>query len=172
VLKLLKPLVDIISGLPAPPSPELLKDFADAAIELVPCFTSLAGIPLFIKDILCLIRAVLNCLLGQLRSIRDLMNGLSLRLASAAGNDDQMALLKCAQENADASMAGLMSSIDPIAGVLALLSPIMGIAGMDLDIQLVPPAGPPEDLAAFDAIIDTLQGVVDAIDIATGGACG
>jgi hypothetical protein len=170
VLKLIDPLIKIIDGLPTPDPSELGK-FADAAIELAPCIASLAGIPAFIKDILCLIRAILNCLIGQIQSVRNLLNGLSLRLAAAEGNPDLLAALECAQENANATVGNLTQAIDPIAAVLALAAPLMGIAGMDLSIELVP-AAPPEDLAAIDALIATLQGVVDAIDTATGGACG
>jgi hypothetical protein len=171
VLKLLQPLVDIVKDIPTP-NPADLKKFAEAAVELLPCFATLAGIPAFIKDILCLIRAILNCLVGQIQSIRNLMNGLSLRFEAAEGNPDLLAALECAQENATATMANLTQAIDPIAAVLALASPLMEIAGMDLSIEIVPPAGEPSDLAAIDALIATLQGVVDAIDTATAGACG
>jgi hypothetical protein len=172
MLKLLKPLVDIINGLPAPPSPKVIKDFADAAIELAPCFGAIAAVPAMVKDLLCLVRSVLNCLLGELRTVRDLMNGLSLRLGEAEGNPDLLATLECAQDNAAASMQSLTQAIDPIAGILGLISTVAGVAGMKLDITLVPPAGPPEDLAALDALIATLQTAVDAIDTATGGSCG
>jgi hypothetical protein len=170
VLKLLKPLVDIVKGLPVPPV-QAVEEFAEAAVELAPCFLSLLGIPEFVKDILCLIRAVLNCLLSQIRAVRDLMEGLELRLAEADGNPDLLATLQCAQENAKASAGNVASAIDPLAGVMALVSAIMSIAGMSLDIQLQAPSGPPGDLEALDAVILTLQTAVDAIDTATGGAC-
>ena len=170
VLKLIQPLVDIINGLPTP-NPADIGKFVDAAAELAPCIAALAGIPAFIKDILCLIRKVLNCLLGQIQTVRDLIGGLALRFDAADGNPDLLAALECAQENANASMANLTQAIDPIAGVIALVKPIMGIAGMELELELAAPSAPPEDLAAIDAMIATLQGVVDAIDVATGGAC-
>jgi hypothetical protein len=171
VLKLIKPLIEIIKSLPAP-SPKLITDFADAAAEVLPCVATIAAIPAFVKDLLCLVRSVLSCLLGQLRTVRDLTSGISLRMAEAEGNPDLLATLQCAQDNAAASMQSLTQAIDPIAGVLALVGTVASVGGQSLDISLTPPAGPPEDLAAFDAIIDSLQTALDAIDAATGGACG
>jgi hypothetical protein len=171
VLKLIKPLIEIIKSLPAP-SPKLITDFADAAAEVLPCVATIAAIPAFVKDLLCLVRSVLSCLLGQLRTVRDLTSGISLRMAEAEGNPDLLATLQCAQDNAAASMQSLTQAIDPIAGVLALVGTVASVGGQSLDISLTPPEGPPEDLAAFDAIIDSLQAAVDAIDAATGGACG
>jgi hypothetical protein len=170
VLKLLKPLVDIIAGLPTPPV-KALKDFADAAVELAPCFAVFAGIPVMVKDLLCLVRSVLNCLLGQIRTVRDLLGGLELRLAEADGNPDLLATLQCAKDNANAWMQSLSQSIDPIAGVITLVGIIASVAGQSLDLDLKAPSAPPEDLAAIDAIIDVLQGVVQAIDAITGGSC-
>jgi hypothetical protein len=171
-LKLLKPLVDIIKGLPAPPSPSVLADFAQAAAELAPCFGAIAAIPSFVMDLLCLVRAVLNCLLGQIRTVRGLMNGISLRMGEAEGNPDLLATLQCAQDNANASMQALTQAIDPISGVLTLVGTVASIAGVNLDLDLSTPSAPPEDLEAVDALIDVLQGVVDAIDQITGGICG
>lgn len=176
ILKLLKPLTEILGALtsvpPKVPSPQVVLDFGKAVGELAPCFLSLAGIPAFVLDVLRLLRAVLNCLLTQMRSVRDLLNGLQLRLAAAEGNADLMDTLGCAQENAERSMQNLTTAIDPIAGIVALVSPFLEIAGMDLSFELVPPAGPPEDLAAFDAVIATLQTAVDAIDTIVGPADG
>jgi hypothetical protein len=171
VLKLIKPLIEIIQNLPVPP-PKAVTDFVEAATEVLPCIATIAAIPAFVKDLLCLVRSVLSCLLGQLRTARDLMNGISVRMAAAEGNPDLLATLQCAQDNASASMQSLTQAIEPIAGVLALVGTVASVAGLSLDIALTPPDGPPEDLAAFDAIIATLEGVVDALDAATGGACG
>jgi hypothetical protein len=174
MLKLLKPIADIVGALastpPKPPPASAVTDLADAVLKITPCFLSLAGIPAFVLDILRLLRAILNCLLHQMRSVRDLMNGLSLRLAAAEGNDDLMEQLGCAQENAGRAMQNLTQAIDPIVAFVSLISPFVEIAGMDLDFQLVPPAAPPEDLAAFDEIIATLQTAVDAIDLIVGPA--
>ncbi len=176
ILKLLKPLTEILGALtevpPGVPSPEVLAEFAQSVVEIAPCFLSLAGIPAFVLDILRLIRSILNCLLTQMRSLRDLMNGLQLRFAAAEGNPDLLEALGCSQENAGVAMQNLTSAIDPIAGIIALVSPFLEIAGMDLSLELSTPAAPPEDLEAFDAVIATLQTAVDAIDTIVGPADG
>ena len=171
MLKLLKPLVDIIQGLPAPPSPGTLKEFVDAAAELAPCFTVFASIPMFVKDLLCLVRSVLNCLLSQIRTVRNLLGGLQLRIGEAEGNPDLLATLQCAQDNANASMQSLTQSIDPIAGLLELVGMVAQLGGQSLNLSLSAPSAPPEDLAAIDDLIEVLQAAVDAIDAATGGSC-
>lgn len=167
ILKLLKPLIDIVQGLPVPPA-SAVEEFVEAATELAPCFLAIAAIPAFVMDILKLIRALLNCLLGQIRTVRNLMNGLSLRLADAANNPAVLESLQCQQDNAVASMQSLTQAIDPIAGVLTLVSSIAGIAGLSIDLDLSTPSAAPSDLAAVDALIATLQAAVDAIDAITG----
>lgn len=163
MLKLLKPLVDIVTGLPKPPSPTLLKDFADAAVELAPCFAMPAMVIPFAKDIICFIRAVLACLLTQMKSVRDMMSGLALRIEAAAGNDDMLATLQCAQQNAQNSAASLTQAIEPIGAIIQLASPVLQMAGMP-SLSLQSPGASPQDLAGLNAVIDTLQGVVDSID--------
>ena len=168
ILKLLKPLIDIVKGLPVPPV-KAVEDFTAAAIELAPCLVMPANVVPFAKDIICFIRAVLACLLTQLKSVRDLMSGLQLRMEAATGNDDLMATIQCAQQNAQASVNNLTQAIEPISALLELANPVMQMAGMP-SISLQTPGASPQDLAALGALIDTLQGVVDAIDEL--GICG
>lgn len=166
ILKVLEPLVKIIPGLAkVPPKPDLgaLADLPKAVADLVPCFVMFTNIPLFAIDILLLVRAVLKCLLAQLKSVRDLMAGLAFRLEIADGNDDLLATLNCAQENAKTSAQNLSQAIEPITAILGLVGPILEIAQMP-PIELTPPSGPPESLEALDAMVDGLQTVVDAID--------
>lgn len=167
ILKLLEPLVDVIKGLPTPPV-EAIKKFGDAAIDLAPCFAAFAGIPLMVMDLLRLIRAVLNCLLGQLRSVRNLMNGLALRLGEAEGRPELREQIECAQKNAAAQAAMLTSSIDPVAGVIGLMKTMLGIAGIDLDLDLDTGGVPPEDTEALDSVIAVLETAVQAIDAIVG----
>lgn len=168
ILKLLKPIVALVTN--PPPTPALIKDVVDAAAEVAPCFT-MVQLPFFGKDILCLIRAVLRCLLQQLTSVRDLLSGLSLRMEAAAGNDDLLETLQCAQKNAQASVDNLTQAIEPLTVVLGLAGPVLQLAGLP-DIALKTPGASPQDLEGLNALIDTLQAVVDAIDDATGGICG
>jgi hypothetical protein len=172
LLKLIKPLVDIVQGLTKkPPAPPVaaVEEFAAAAIDLAPCFLMPAGVIPFAKDIICFIRALLNCLLTQLKSVRDLLEGIGLRIEAAAGNEDLLAALQCAQQNAQTSAASLSQAIDPISTLLELANPIMEMAGMPT-ISLTPPAAGAADLAGLNAVIETLQDVVSTIDAL--GICG
>jgi hypothetical protein len=167
ILKLLKPLVDVVSNLPMPPV-KALQEFAKAAVDLAPCFlvpTPASMIP-FVRDILCLILRVLNCLLGQLKTLVALMGSLRIQLdaARAAGNFELEEALQCAQENAEASGQHMTKAIEPIGVLLDLVGPMMGIAGVE-PITL-PSLGDQASLDALQSTIQTLQGVVGTIDIA------
>ncbi len=171
ILKLLKPLIDIVQAIPSLDPIKIGKsmpEFVDAAVDVSACFVALAKVPIMVMDLLRLIRSVLNCLLGQLRTLRDLMNGLALRFGEADGNPDLRATLECAQENAAKQAEALTSSIDPIAGVLALVTTIAGLAGMELDISLETGGAPPESAEELDAVIAVLQAAVDAITAIVG----
>lgn len=171
ILKLLKPLIDIVKAVPSLDPikiGEAMPAFVDAAAEVAPCFVALAQVPIMVMDLLRLIRSVLNCLLGQLETLRNLMNGLALRFGEAEGNSDLLATLECSQKNAMAQAQALTSSIDPIAGVLALVSTIASIAGMNLDIKLETGGAPPETTEALDGVIAVLRTAVDAITAIVG----
>lgn len=63
ILALLKPLIEVIEGLPAPP-PAVLQEFAKAAAALQPCLligTAGQALP-FVRDLLCLSLRSLQCL--------------------------------------------------------------------------------------------------------------
>jgi hypothetical protein len=174
ILKLLKPLIDVINGLPVPPV-KAIQEFAKAAADLVPCFlipTPANMIP-FIRDILCLILKVLNCFLGQLKTIVGMMQGLTLQLnaARASGNTELQSVIECAQENAQISAQHLTKSIEPIGVLLELVGPFMGIAGVQ-PIQL-PALGDQTDLQALQQALQTMQGVVGSIQVVvdTLGGC-
>jgi hypothetical protein len=171
ILKLLKPLIDIVKAVPSLDPikiGEAMPAFIDAAAEVAPCFVALAQVPIMVMDLLRLIRSVLNCLLGQLETLRNLMNGLALRFGEAEGNPDLLATLECSRKNTMAQAQALTSSIDPIAGVLALVSTIASIAGMNLDIKLETGGAPPETTEALDGVIAVLRTAVDAITAIVG----
>lgn len=171
ILKLLKPLIDIIKAVPSLDAIKIgaaMPEFVDAAAEIAPCFVALAKVPIMVMDLLRLIRSVLNCLLGQLETLRNLMNGLALRFGEAEGNPDLLATLECSQKNAMAQAQALTASIDPIAGVLALVSTIAAIAGMNLDITLETGGAPPETTEAVDGVIAVLRTAVDTITAIVG----
>lgn len=171
ILKLLKPLIEIIKSLPFP-SPKLIADFVEAAVALAPCLaipTPVALLP-FVRDLLNLILKMLRCFLGQMKSVLAVMKGLGLqlRLAEASDNDALMQALKCAQENAETSASHAMQSIEPVRSILDLLAPIFEIA--QIPPIAIPTFGSQTDLdglqKAVDSIqtaTDVIQGVVDAL---------
>jgi hypothetical protein len=169
VLKLLKPLIDIIKGLPKPPSPGLIVEFGEAAAALAPCLlvpTPAAIIP-FIRDLLCLILRALNCFLGQMKSLLNVMEGLQLKLdlAQNSGNDELVNTIQCAQQNANAHAQHLMSSLEPVGILLDLAGDLFGIAGLPT-IKL-PAAGSQTDLASIRSLIDAVQEATVVITVAT-----
>jgi hypothetical protein len=164
VLKLIKPLIDVINGLPFPPV-KALADFAEAAAALAPCLlvpTPAALIP-FIRDILCLVLKVLNCFLTQMNTILGVMKGLQLQisLAGAAGNTALLSALKCSQQNAATSAEHLAKSLGPVQAIMDMLAPLMSIAGVK-QVGL-PALGSASDADALQGIIDTMRGVVATI---------
>src|SRR6266567_8721467 len=138
VLKLLKPLIDVIQGLPMPPV-KALQDFAKAAVDLAPCLLvpTPASILPFIKDLLCLILKVLKCFLSQLKSLMKILGPITLQLqaAQADGNDELVTTLQCAEKNAQTQASQLMNSLGPVGVLLDLAGPLFGIAGVQ-PIQL------------------------------------
>jgi len=175
ILKLLKPLIDVINGLPVPPV-KAIQEFAKAAADLVPCLlvpTPASMIP-FIRDLLCLIIKALKCFLGQLKTLIGIMQGLSLQLISAqtAGNTELMNTIQCAQENAAASAAHLTASIEPIGVILDLAGSLFGIAGVE-PIKL-PQIGSDADLETLNQTVITITDVVAKLEIVVEalGGCG
>jgi hypothetical protein len=174
VLKLLKPLIDVVNGLPVPPV-KAIQEFAKAAADLVPCLlvpTPASIIP-FIKDLLCLILKALKCFLGQMKTIIGVMSGLSLRLSAAksSGNSELASAIQCAQQNAQAQAQHLAASIEPIGVILDLAGTLFGLAGI-APIKL-PALGSSSDLQALNSAVESIQSVVATIQIVvdTLGGC-
>jgi hypothetical protein len=172
ILKLLKPLIDVVKSLGPPPDPiklpAAIEEFVQAAVALAPCLlvpTPLAIIP-FIRDLLCLIKRVLQCLLSQLNSLLKLMQSLEsqLNLANQLQNLELIGTIQCAQGNATAQAQHLTASMEPIKVLLDLASTMFEIAGVQ-PITL-PSAGQP-DVAGLTALVKSLQEAVSVITIAT-----
>jgi hypothetical protein len=178
VLKLLKPLIDIIQGLTkVPPSPPVkaVEEFVKAAVDLAPCLlvpTPASIIP-FIRDLLCLILRVLNCFLGQIKSLLKVLETIEskLNLAQLAGNAELLASLQCAQDNANAHAQHLTASLEPIVVLLDLAGALFAIAGIK-PIKL--PSASGTDLQALNALVEAVQEVVVVITVVTDGleGCG
>ncbi len=163
LLGIIKPLIEVIKAIPNPVKlAQTVPDFLAAAEALAPCLlvpTPVAMIP-FVKDILALLIALLSCLIQQLRSIAKLLGDLEVSIAQAKrdGNADLLATLQCAKENAQASAAGTLQGIEPIKVLLDLAGAFMSIA--QVPAIEIPALTPPEDLAALNGTLDTLEGVV------------
>jgi len=173
VLKLIKPLIELVKGLPFP-SPTLIADFVKAAEGVAECLlvpTPLRMIP-FVRDILCLVLKVLNCLLGQLRTVLGVMQGLTVRInaAQAAGNTELLQALQCSMENSQIAASHLTSAVEPIGLILDLVQPFMEIAGIGA-IKL-PSLGSQNDVDGLNAILQTLQSVVATIQVVVDGLGG
>ncbi len=170
ILKLLKPLSDAVTKFP--PSPMLIKDIVQATADLAPCFLMLtpAGMIPFVRDVLCLILKILGCLVGQLKTIGNLLEGLTIDLerARASGNTELAATLECAQQNAITSIGHLLKGIEPVKAIIDLASPFTSIAGVS-EIKL-PAIGGATDIESLnkvvnslDDVVGTIQGIVDSL---------
>ncbi|SMF03006.1 hypothetical protein SAMN06265365_10654 [Tistlia consotensis] len=146
-----------------------LGDIAKAGADVAECIGMVASpaIPFgqFIKDLLLMIAKMLKCMLQSLTSIVELLDGLELEIASAAqnGNDALAAQLECAKENAMLAADGAMQSIDPIATILALAEPFLGLLPGAPTIQL-PQLASDASLDSLKQTLTTLEQVVQAIE--------
>lgn len=168
VLKLVKPLIDVVKSLGPPPDPiklgKAIPDFLDAAKEVIPCILQIQlGVPMFVRDLMLLIGKFLHCVGEQLKSIAGLMGGiqLSIQTAQQSGNTELLTQLQCAQENASTQAAAAMSSLDAIATILSLAEPFFGIAGINPIV--LPTMGSPADADALNTTADTLEQISQAL---------
>jgi hypothetical protein len=177
ILKLLGALIKVIKGLPFPPI-KAIKDFVAAAGELAPCLAipfNVPGLLQMIHDILCLILKMLKCLIGGLTTVVKTMKGLGLQLkiAEKDNNQDLMQSLQCAQENAATSAEHLTASLEPLKAILALVTPIMDLAGMPA--FKLPEIGSSTDVEALEKTLATLKDGANTLDTIVsalpGGAC-
>jgi hypothetical protein len=173
VLKLLKPLIDVIQGLPMPPV-SALQEFAQAAEALAPCLlipTPVVMIP-FILDLLCLILKVLNCFLGQMKSLINILGPLNLQLSAAqqSGNSELIATLTCAQANAQTQASQIMNSLGPVGALLGVAGPLFSIAGVPA--ITLPALGSATDVAALTSVVNTMETVVGTIQSIVDGLGG
>lgn len=163
ILKLVKPISDAVTNFP--PTPAIVKEVAEAAADLAPCFAMLtpAGMIPFVRDILCLVLKVLSCIIGQLKTALSFMEGLSIKLSAAqeVGDSDLIESLECAQENVLTSIGHLMQGIEPVKAILDLAGPFMSIAGVG-GITL-PALGNAESTEAVSDAITTLEDVVNTV---------
>lgn len=172
VLKLLKPLIDVIKGLPFPPV-KAITDFGEAAIDVAECivkFTTPVGMIPFVKDILCLIIRILSCMLDQMNSLLALMENLSLSFDAAEGNAVEQELIKCAQDNAQRSANAQLQSVEPVMVILEIAAPIFEIAQVGpIEIPTLEDVEGVEQMRSF---VTTMEGFVDTLELLADGLGG
>jgi hypothetical protein len=138
-------------------------DIAEAGADLMPCVTMTFGgmVPLFVKDLLLLLAKMLRCVAQTLRSAIEVLDGIELDIASAKtnGNDELLAQLECAKENAELAMEGAMVSLEPVMVVLSLAAPFLEIAGQSVAI------GPFASDGSLDGMKSALEGIESAAEM-------
>jgi hypothetical protein len=177
ILKLVKPLIDIVNGLTSiPPSPpaKAIQEFAAAVPPVIECIPipPFTNILLFIRDLLCLILKVLKCFLDQLKSIIGILSGIQLQFqaASTTGNTELITALQCAQENTQIQARHLMKSIEPVSVILDLAGSLMALA--KIDPIKIPSLGDQADLQSLNTVVQTVQAVAGTIQIVVDGLGG
>jgi hypothetical protein len=145
-----------------------IPQIVSAAGDVMECIDMVVIPPLgllcFVKQVLELIASMLLCTVEALESILAIMSGLQLQIAdaTAAGNDDLLQALTCAQENAATAADGAMQSLQPITVLLSLAGPIMTIAGQSVDVAIPSPV-PSSDLEGMQTLLQTLGTVAQTI---------
>lgn len=169
VLGVIKPLTTLIQAL-VPPNPikalEVLPDFLKAVDGLKDCLLMVVPGPRifqFIKDLLLLIIKLIKCMVGTLKTILAVMQGVELKIADAeaAGNTELVRALECAKKNAQRSAEHAQQSMEPVINIIGLVQPFLEIVGVELAI---PGVGSAEDSAALAQTIQDLEDVIVTIE--------
>jgi hypothetical protein len=172
VLKFIGAIIDAIKSFKDNPLsiPSSIDKLLKAAEDVAGCIAKVTVPPLgilpFIKDLLLMIARILRCIVEALKSIVEIMDGLELQLTTARqnGNDELLAQLTCAKENAELAAAGQMQAIEPIQVLLDLAKPFFSIGGIP-EIAL-PAIGSDTDIDALKQVLETLDTVLGAIETA------
>jgi hypothetical protein len=172
VLKFIGALIDAIKAFKDNPLsvPSSVDKILTASEDVLGCVLKVTvpalGIWPFLKDLLLMIARMLRCIVETLKSIVSIMDGLELQIASARqnGNDELLAQLACARENAEIAAAGQMTAIEPIQVLLDLAKPFFAIGGVP-EIAL-PAFGSDTDIETLKSLIETLDTVLGAIETA------
>jgi hypothetical protein len=173
-LNVVKPLLTVVTSVAKGDvisAGKALPDLLSAVGPLIECITKFfVAIPFFVRDLLALLAKLLRCIAQQLRSVLNVMSGLSLQIGSAQaeGNTELLATLQCDQHNAEASAQYAMSAIEPILLILSLAEPFLGMANVN-PIK-TPQIGSDSSLSALqttvtviDELAKTLQLAADAL---------
>lgn len=169
VLKFVQTVVDVIKSASIPTDlisaiPKIIKA-AEPVVECALSFTPLGLIP-FIRDLLCLILKVLKCFQSQMTSVLNILKetAVQISIAEAAGNNELVQILTCAQTNAQTQSQHLTSSLEALGVILDLAGDLMQIAGV-APIKL-PTVGSSTDVNALNQVVQTIQELVGTLQIA------
>ncbi|MFD2081320.1 hypothetical protein SAMN05421678_12634 [Actinopolymorpha cephalotaxi] len=175
ILGVIGPLMEVIGALTSGDllgAGKAMEKLTPAVEKLAPCLGLVipggSMVP-FVKDLLCLVRASLNCVLTNLRSVQELLNGRQA-LLSVSTSDAELEVANCTKDNADAQLAAIGQAIDPIAAVLGLMAPLFEIAQLE-PIKLEVAGMSSDDLETLNTTVTVLEAAVTAIDDITGGIC-
>jgi hypothetical protein len=150
IIKLLKPLIEVINALPDP-SPRALQEFSKAAASLAPCLQSAtpAAVVPFLRDLICLQIRSLNCFLSNLRSV-----------ATSMGAHSSTAMTM--------EIENVLASYEPIVGIMDLAADLFHIAGTEAPraptlASDIDAASLGSDQSAVTAYVAALQSLADTL---------
>jgi hypothetical protein len=169
VLKLVQTVVDTLKSISSPfDLVGAIPKIIEAAEPVIACALSFtpAGLIPFIRDLLCLIIKVLKCFLSQLKSVTKILGGLAvqIQLAQASGNNELLASLNCAQQNALTQAQYMTQSLEALSIILDLAGDLMQIVGI-APIK-IPSLASQADLAALNQFEQSIQEVVATLQTA------
>jgi hypothetical protein len=170
VLGLIGPLMEVVTSLPGNPlkaaqaMPKLVKAF-EALAPCIAVVTGLGVIP-FLKDLICFLLKLLNCFLGQMKSLLGILSGLTLRLndAQMMGNTELADSIQCAMDESVAQAGQLTAAIEPVGVILSMVGTLAGFAGKEIKVEL-PTIGSDASLEALNSFVSAVQNVVASLEI-------
>jgi len=172
MLALVPPLVTIVKALDRTSD---IVPFLQAGDQLAPCEfdAASAGMLTFLRDVICVAMAAVNCVIDQLQRVVDVMTNLAAQLTSAqaTGNADLIAALQSEQKILESRLLYLFSSTDGIDSVLELAGPLLASSGFQV-LQL-PSAPPDADLQSATLWLGSLKSSVAPLQTIAGtlGGC-
>jgi hypothetical protein len=168
MLKILNVIGKLEAFVKAVPNPakiaESVPDLLEAIAEVGPCLPPVAfpQLAITLKQILELIVGILQCLVNALDSILEFQQNIDIK--SAEGNSALEQALKCAQDNAAASMDSVATSLEGLQPIIQMVTMIAGIAGISLKPIMVPATAGADALETVQSLRDTIDGLAEVID--------
>jgi hypothetical protein len=168
MLKVLNVIGKMEAFVKAAKNPPTMVDTVDDLLKAIdgvrPCLPPLAfpQLAITIKQILQLIVGILQCLVAALDSILEFQQ--SIDIESAAGNPALENALRCAQDNASASMDSIGTALEGLQPILEMVTMIAGIAGISLNPIVVPATAGADAFDTVQSLRDTIDALAEVID--------